>query len=568
MRASGPCSSFDFRAQYEEKEVKEISIVSIASALPAKLTELATGSTAHASGKGKGAHWASLFNSSLASLGTTTSSSLSTANAGDVLSQLTSLLQNGTSMATIVDQLAQSIGSSAAQQLAGKLSASELDRLKQSVTQTIANALSPPSNAPPGTAAEQAAALAARLQNVVESIARETQTGYGQQNELSGNILDANSAKELPAQQQTNGTSSTLDVSSLVSSLLSSAIAALKQPAQPSTATQTPSSATPSPTPVQLATAQQLIAPVAVPSSPASTLDTALLNQSTANAVASQQPQLTMSNAPDLLARMLVRAAGADAQLNGSSDAANTSGDASTGASALVPAGSTSLTPTMLAARLAAILGEAEGGMVAASSSSGNTSTSTSSGHTFGQDLTQQSPMGTVASVIAPAPSLSSQVQNALQNNGAGSTVDPDAIIEQMVKGMTMRTVAEGTSEIRLQLQPENLGQVTMRLSVSGNQVTANVVAQSADVRSALVANHQELARSLNEAGLTLAGFSVDVSGGDAGQDQGKDRTAGFGRRYTVHELSGNTTAETTEAPDPGPSLLGGSSLELFNSLA
>jgi flagellar hook-length control protein FliK len=502
-------------------------------------------------------------------LGTTASSSLSTANTKDVLSQLTSLLQNGTSMATIVDQLAQSIGSSAAQQLAGKLSASDLDRLKQSVTQTIANALSPPSNAPPGTAAEQAAALAARLQNVVESIAREAQTGYGQQNELSGNILDANSAKELPAQQQTNGTSSTLDVSSLVSSLLSSVIAALKPQAQPSTATSATSSAMASPTPVQLATAQQLIAPIAVQSSPASTLDTALLNQSTANAVAPQQPQLTMSNAPDLLARMLVRAAGADAQLNGSSGTTTTASDASTGASALVPAGSgTSLTPSMLAARLAAILGEADGGMVAAGSSSGNTSTSTSSGHTFGQDLTQQSPTGTVASVVAPAANLSSQVQNAVQTSGTSSTVDPDAIIEQMVKGMTMRSVAEGTSEIHLQLQPENLGQVTMRLSVSGNQVTANVIAQSADVRSALVANHQELARSLNEAGLTLAGFSVDVSGGDAGQDQSKDRTAGFGRRYTVHELSGKTTAETTEASTPGPSLLGGSSLELFNTLA
>jgi len=469
-------------------------------------------------------------------------------------------------MATIVDQLAQSVGSSVSQQLAGKLTASDLDRLKNSVTQTIANALSPPSNAPPGTAAEQAAALAARLRNVVESIARDAQTGYGQQNELSGNILDANSAKELPAQQQTNGTPSTLDVSSLVSSLLSSVIAALNQQAQSSTA----SSAKPSSTAEDLATAEQLVASTAAQSSPASTLTAGLLNQSTANAVAPQQPQMTMANAPDLLARMLVRAAGVDAALNGSSNAATTAGDASTGASALVPAGSTSLTPSMLAARLAAILGEADGGMVAAGSSAGDASTSTSSGHTFGQDLAQQSPSGNNALglIVAPAASLSSQVQNALQTAGTGTTVDPNAIIEQMVKGMTMRTVADGTSEIRLQLQPENLGQVTMRLSVSGNQVTANVLAQSADVRSALVANHQELARSLSEAGLTLSGFSVDVSGGDAGQDQSKDRTAGFGRRYTVVELRGNTTAETTEAPSPGPSLLGGSSLELFNSLA
>jgi flagellar hook-length control protein FliK len=543
------------------KEVNEISIVSIASVLPANLIQAATG-TAHAGGKGKGAHWASLFGASLANA-SSASSSPSAANA-NILAQLTSLLQNGTPMATIVDQLAQSVGSSVAQQLAGKLTAGELDRLKDSVTQTIANALSPPSNAPPGTAAEQAAALAARLQNVVESIARDGQNGNGQQNELSGNLLDANSAKELPAQQQTNGTSSTLDVSSLVSSLLSSVIAALSARPSPATAP----TAKPSYAPVQLATQQPLLAAPAVPSSPTTTLSTGLLTQSTANAVAPQQPQIAMSNAPDLLARMLVRAAGADAQLNGSSSAAGSSDDTSTGASALVPSATTSLTPSALAARFAALLGEADGGMVGASSSSGNTSTSTNSGHTFGQDLAQQSPTGTVASVIAPAASLSSQVQNALQPSGSSSTVDADAVIEQMVKGMTMRTVAQGTSEIRLQLQPENLGQVTMRLSVTGNQVNATVVAQSADVRSALVANHQELARSLSEAGLTLSGFSVDVSGGDAGQDQSKDRTAGFGRRYVVHELSGNTTAETTEAPSLGPSLLGGSNLELFNSLA
>jgi flagellar hook-length control protein FliK len=542
------------------KEVNEISIVSIASVLPANLLHAATGS-AHAGAKGKGAHWASLFGASLANASNASSSPVA-ANA-NMLAQLTSLLQNGTPMATIVDQLAQSIGSSVAQQLAGKLSASDLDRLKDSVTQTIANALSPPSNAPPGTAAEQAAALAARLQNVVETIARDAQSGNGQQNELSGNLLDANSAKELPAQQQTNGTSSTLDVSSLVSSLLSSVIAALNAP--PST-----TSAKPTYAPVQLATPQQLVAPPAVPSSPATTLDTGLLTQSTANAVAPQQPQIAMSNAPDLLARMLVRAAGVDAQLSGSSNAATAAGDADTGASALVSSATPSLTPSMLAARFAAIFGELDGTMVGASSSSGDTSTSTNSGHTFGQDLTQQSPNGTTAAnmIAAPAPNLASQVQSALQSSGTGTTVDANDIIEQMVKGMTMRTDTQGTSEIRLQLQPENLGQVTMRLTVTGTQVSANIVAQSADVRGVLVANQPELARSLAEAGLTLSGFSVDVSGGDAGQDQSQDGTAGFGRRYVVHELSGATTAETTEPSSIGPPLLGSSNLELFNSLA
>ena len=550
-------------------------MISIASVLPANLINAATG-TAHAGGKGKGAHWASLFGASLANASASSSSSSTAsplaANA-DLLTQLTSLLQNGTPMATIVDQLAQSVGSSAAQLLAGKMSSSDLDRLRNSITQTLANALSPPSNAPPGTAAQQGAALAARLQSVVESIARDAQNGSGQQNELSGNLLDANSAKELPAQQQqSNGTSSPLDVSSLVSSLLSSVIAALNAPS----ATAPP--AKPSYSPVQLASTQSLAtSAVEAQQSAPSTLTAGLLNQSTANAVAPQAPpssaqtSITMSNAPDLLARMLVRAAGVDAQLNAGGTPASAS-DASTGASTLAaPAATPSLSPSTLAARFAALLADADGTVITAGSSSGDTSTSTNSGHSFAQDLAQQAPSGTNAAslIAAPNSSLNAQVQNALQSTPAGgTTVDANAVLEQMINGMSMRTLAQGTSEIRLQLQPENLGQVTMRLTVSGTQVTANVVAQSADVRSALVANQQDLARSLSAAGLTLSGFSVDVSGGDAGQDHSKDGTAGFGRRYTVHELGGQPTTETTEASNLEPSLLGGSSLELFNSLA
>ncbi len=267
---------------------------------------------------------------------------------------------------------------------------------------------------------------------------------------------------------------------------------------------------------------------------------------------------------------MLVRAAGVDAQVNGGAAAAGADNADATSATALVPSAAPALTPTMLAARFAAILADAEPSAVAASSSPSNTSSNSNSGHTFGQDLAQQTPSGAnLASLIAPPnANLGSQAQNASQSNGSGSSVDANQVIEQMLSGMTMRTLAQGTSEIRLQLQPENLGQVTMRLTVSGNQVSANVIAQSADVANALVANHQDLARSLAEAGLTLSGFSVDVSGGDAGKDQSKDRTAGFGRRYVVHELNGTATADASETSDPGPSLLSGSGLELFNSLA
>lgn len=276
-----------------------------------------------------------------------------------------------------------------------------------------------------------------------------------------------------------------------------------------------------------------------------------------------------MSNAPDLLARMLVRAAGADAAINGNTGAAAANQNAD---SAPPPS------PSLLAARFASLLGEdtsaiASGTPSSASGQNGASTNSDANANAFAQTPAQApAPANNalVSNTLAYASSLLMQVRDASSSSAtSGPPVDANAVVEQLVKSMVMRTDQQGTSEIRLQLQPENLGTVTMKLTVSGSQVSANVVASSADVRNTIVANHQELARSLADAGLTLSGFSVDVSGGDAGNDQSKDRTAGFGRRFTVHEVGGASTEETASDSSSGPQLLGNSkSLELFNYLA
>jgi hypothetical protein len=560
---------------FGREEVNEIEMTTTPSVSPVATAQTATTGITHwgGKGKGKGEKWASLFSSALASAannstltGSTALSSTANTASNGVVSQLTSLLQQGTPISSVVNQIAQSVGASAAKMLQGTYANGDVNQLRTSITQTIANALSPPSNAPPGDAAQEAAALAARLRQVVASIAGDADSESGQQNELSGNILDASTAKEAPAQQQngTNAAASTLDVDGLVRALLSSAISALNTPASTasSTAAQTAAAA------AQQAQMSALVAPSVTPAQPpASTTQ-----QASPSVYAPQgqppQPSLTMSNAPDLLARMIVRAASADTQ--GGSAAASADGAANaSAASAAATADFSAASPSTLAARFAALVAEASAGNVPSSASS--SSTSSNSGHSFDQSFAQQSPTGDSGmNAVAPTVSLAANVQDALQQSApSGPTVDANHVVEQMINSMTMRTLAQGSSEIRLQLQPENLGQVTMRLTVSGSQVSANVVAQNADVGNALVAGHRELARSLGEAGLTLSGFSVDVSGGDAGSDQSKDRTAGFGRRYVVHEMSdGNAAAETTETSSIGPSILAGSRLELFNSLA
>jgi flagellar hook-length control protein FliK len=131
-----------------------------------------------------------------------------------------------------------------------------------------------------------------------------------------------------------------------------------------------------------------------------------------------------------------------------------------------------------------------------------------------------------------------------------------------------MRTQTDGTSEVRLRLVPEHLGAVTLSLKVDGSNVSATALAQNADVRNALVAHQQQLARSLADSGLKLTSFSVNLSGGNAGHDQQRDRTSGFGRQYAVHEIAASGKTDSTESTPVEPALVPQSTLALLNYLA
>ncbi|MDP9023823.1 MAG: flagellar hook-length control protein FliK [Candidatus Eremiobacteraeota bacterium] len=437
------------------------------------------------------------------------------AAANDSLAQLTSLIQRGTPLSAIVDRLAQQIATAVQQKLPAQATAG--GRLGGTLAKSIANALAPPGNAPPGTASDQVAALATRLQQWIAAIAGESNSQAGQQNDIAGKLLDANSAKDIPAQCKRETTASNdNDAAALARALLNSLASALA-----------PAPAVTSPVPT---------APVNAPT-PASA-------QVAAPQLAAT-PQITMANAPDLLARMILRAAGVDARVNG----------AGTQSGQTLASGGTDSTPTALVARFTTALNAQSAGF----------------GGNFSQQRDAKSPAQDAPPNVAVAASSPAPAQFVVSPQTAASRplVDPNAVVEQVVKSLMMRTTQAGTSEIHLHLSPEHLGEVMMKITVTGSSISANVVAQNGEVRNALLANQQQLVRSLSDAGMTLSGFSVDVSGGDSKRDSSKDRTDGFGRRYVVHELSGPSgETESPQLSSLGPQLLPNSSLDLFNYLA
>jgi flagellar hook-length control protein FliK len=434
----------------------------------------------------------------------------------DLISQIAGMLQAGTPLATIISNVSQSLSSAVA-----TLTGNDNETARQTLQRALAGALAPPGNGPPGQSSTQlAASLEQKLMNVVSKISRELEKTAGQQNRFSGQVLDANSARELPAQQSKQATGAIKPPAgslSFADSILQQILQALGQGGASQNATPQPAS----PTNVHL--------PIEQLASPSRTLPISV-------------------HSDDLLARMLARAA--------QNAAPAASAPAVTASPSATPAGS----PSQILARLLNVIAQA------ASENGGQSSGGRQGSQSFAQHA--QTP-STPTNVPGFAATTGTAPASAAQTTQAAVTpyvMDPNAIIEQVVKGIVLRN-AGATSEVRLQLQPAHLGDVSLKLTVTGNTISANIVAQNADVRDALLSNQQHLARSLADAGLSLGKFSVNVSGGNSGSREQQLHHRRGGLRTGALQLD-SIAEDETWADRIGPPVLAGTRSLVLNYLA
>ncbi len=490
------------------------------------------------------------------------------------------------------------IGQAAA--MAAKASPATRDAVAKQFATAFANALSPPGTAPPTSAQQEAATLVQRFTGIVNGLARGQTTNKGQKNEISGTLLDAKSAKEPPAPATTitPPTASTPAIDAAVSSLLSllpnrlppnanasgsptandpvsrlgASIESTAMSASGSVSPPAPESvkAQPAPSTVASLPVPTLLANFATPPPPplphlGATPESPIRNAELG--APSAVPNATAGQNLDLLGRMIARAAGTDATLTAARAAAGEpSSPASFASASLTGAPSSGQLDSNQMLRLTAAL------TVAAEGGAGSTGSHLSSGFgsSTGRDSSSFGNQTSNAALGFTLPSLHGAANAAAPSAAAPSSqpLDVQALAEQMIAGMQLRTASDGSSQMQIKLVPEHLGEVAVKLTVSGTNVTANVVAQNADTRTALLANHQQLARSLADSGLKLTGFSVDLSGGKH-QDRGSDgKGPGLGRRYAIHELGAPAGQPTDALVSSNAGMLSADGNALYNYLA
>jgi flagellar hook-length control protein FliK len=148
--------------------------------------------------------------------------------------------------------------------------------------------------------------------------------------------------------------------------------------------------------------------------------------------------------------------------------------------------------------------------------------------------------------------------------------VDPNAVVDQVLQGIQMRTLPDGSQTVQMRLVPESLGSVTVNLQVNNGSVNATLLAQNTDVRDALLANQQALARSLADAGLKLSGFTVNLANQNQYQQQQQANQSRFGTTRRFLGITSSSADEQTVAavPSYGPTSTQIAALQWLNALA
>jgi flagellar hook-length control protein FliK len=443
--------------------------------------------------------------------------------------KIATMLAAGASQSDVVTSLAAQLAASIAQAL-GTPTAD----VRQQLQRVFAKALAPPETQPSAgeSAAGRARALAQRYVDIAATATTVAAT-IGQQTRIAGNVLDAQRAKELPAQSTLLIPTAALPTPALPALPVPLAagspappLIAAGLPDTPAAVAGAPSTAgVPSslqPQSATLAAAAQSATLAAAQSSAPSIAAAAIaalpMSAASSAPAAGDGRRVSIGSAPalsgggdTLLGRILTRATLADdgrqvaAQLRSSIPApATLAAPAASAAPATLAAPPATPAPATLAApanaapaanaafaanaapaatQLATFLAAFETARHAGSSGGDGTPTAQ-------PEAAALALSGAGASAVFPAvaPFAIDRPSPPPPAPAAALPLDHSAIADQVLRGALLRNVGE-SSEIRLTLVPETLGDVSVKLVVNAGNVTAHVLAQTAEVRDALAIN-------------------------------------------------------------------------------
>ncbi len=173
-------------------------------------------------------------------------------------------------------------------------------------------------------------------------------------------------------------------------------------------------------------------------------------------------------------------------------------------------------------------------------------------GERQGKLLRVAEPQNNLQQNVSAVPELnfpvSSQAESAAIISGVPTSPPPvaDSVMDQLVRGMDVELTKTG-GEVIIQLKPDSLGEVSVRVSVEQGIISAQFAAESLQVKEIINSQLVQLRMSLEEMGLDVGEFSVDVQTSEHQQPQ---QDADHRRSYGPGETAdGSDTPSAEKVP-------------------
>lgn len=154
-------------------------------------------------------------------------------------------------------------------------------------------------------------------------------------------------------------------------------------------------------------------------------------------------------------------------------------------------------------------------------------------GQDLARHLTAARPSGTEIAVDSFRSELAAPravAERPAENSQAAKTlhlINQAEVLEKLSSTARMTNIG-GTSEIKIKLEPDNLGSMRVHLSVDENHaVSARIQVESHEARSLIENSLQRLKDALQEQGLKIEKFNVDVRQDQGQQDQQQNASGG-----------------------------------------
>ncbi len=112
-----------------------------------------------------------------------------------------------------------------------------------------------------------------------------------------------------------------------------------------------------------------------------------------------------------------------------------------------------------------------------------------------------------------------------VKNGTIKEIVGTDAVVIQQVIEKAETLLGENRSEVVMQLKPESLGKISLRVIQERGEIVARFVAENEQVKAVLENNMQMLRDSLQRSGVLLQSLSVSVGHQNTGQNPGDNRS-------------------------------------------